>query len=320
MARVHMNGRVYDPFLGRMISADPTVPGALNSQAFNRYSYVLNNPLNLTDPSGFTPQCGGSPRCQPVADGAGGNDFGMMMPNEWRGTNPYIAYVEDSVGGLGGGVSYEVDEAPWSGDAMSITGIRASDDSDEERQSASASNPGISGDLNSSAARGRLLGILFGPGVGIGPINGSIRAGVALSRSTNGTWEFGVIYTADALDFGALWSSTDEGHVGWEWGFVILGTDDTVTTFGQAPMQVLSVDAAWGGTGTIESANRSQSASGWTATARVMGGSFGASVDTVTRGSQTLVNFQVVGSAISSGYRSVVSGATSGMCWVGGGC
>jgi RHS repeat-associated protein len=76
---VHMNGRVYDPFLGRMISADPTVPGALNSQAFNRYSYVLNNPLSLTDPSGFSPVTGGR---SPNADGAGGHDFGLTMPNE----------------------------------------------------------------------------------------------------------------------------------------------------------------------------------------------------------------------------------------------
>jgi hypothetical protein len=50
---VHMNGRVYDAELGRMLSADPFVPEAVNPQAFNRYSYVLNNPLSYTDPSGF---------------------------------------------------------------------------------------------------------------------------------------------------------------------------------------------------------------------------------------------------------------------------
>jgi RHS repeat-associated protein len=30
---VHLNGRVYDPTFGRMISADPTVPDPLNPQA-----------------------------------------------------------------------------------------------------------------------------------------------------------------------------------------------------------------------------------------------------------------------------------------------
>jgi RHS repeat-associated protein len=54
VALVHMNGRVYDPLLGRMISADPTVPDPLNAQAWNRYSYVGNDPLAFTDPSGFS--------------------------------------------------------------------------------------------------------------------------------------------------------------------------------------------------------------------------------------------------------------------------
>ena len=50
---VHMNGRVYDPGLGRFLSADPFVQAPAETQNFNRYSYVLNNPLSLTDPSGF---------------------------------------------------------------------------------------------------------------------------------------------------------------------------------------------------------------------------------------------------------------------------
>lgn len=50
---VHLNGRVYDPLTGRMMSADPLVPEPLNGQAWNRYSYVINNPLAYTDPSDF---------------------------------------------------------------------------------------------------------------------------------------------------------------------------------------------------------------------------------------------------------------------------
>jgi RHS repeat-associated protein len=51
---VHLNGRVYDPTFGRMTSADPTVPDPLDPQAWNRYSYVGNDPLSFTDPSGFS--------------------------------------------------------------------------------------------------------------------------------------------------------------------------------------------------------------------------------------------------------------------------
>ncbi|WP_282611298.1 polymorphic toxin-type HINT domain-containing protein [Pelagibius sp. Alg239-R121] len=50
---IHMNGRVYDPTLGRFLSADPNVQAPDDTQSFNRYSYVKNNPLSYTDPSGF---------------------------------------------------------------------------------------------------------------------------------------------------------------------------------------------------------------------------------------------------------------------------
>lgn len=50
---IHMNGRIYDPTLGRFLQADPHVQAPQNSQSLNRYSYVLNNPLSYTDPSGY---------------------------------------------------------------------------------------------------------------------------------------------------------------------------------------------------------------------------------------------------------------------------
>jgi|GEM_PF-1486178 len=49
----HMNGRVYDPELGRFLSPDPHVQFSHDPQSFNRYSYVMNNPLSYTDPSGY---------------------------------------------------------------------------------------------------------------------------------------------------------------------------------------------------------------------------------------------------------------------------
>jgi hypothetical protein len=48
-----MNGRIYDPTLGRFLQADPFIQAPNNSQSFNRYSYVLNNPMSYTDPSGY---------------------------------------------------------------------------------------------------------------------------------------------------------------------------------------------------------------------------------------------------------------------------
>ena len=49
---IDMNGRMYDPLLGRFLSADPFVQAPTNPQNFNRYSYCLNNPLKYIDPSG----------------------------------------------------------------------------------------------------------------------------------------------------------------------------------------------------------------------------------------------------------------------------
>jgi RHS repeat-associated protein len=50
------NARWYDPAIGRFTQADSIVPGAGNSQAWDRYSYVFNNPLRYIDPSGHIPQ------------------------------------------------------------------------------------------------------------------------------------------------------------------------------------------------------------------------------------------------------------------------
>ncbi|WP_372776639.1 FG-GAP-like repeat-containing protein [Mangrovibacterium sp.] len=51
---VNMNGRLYDPVVGRFLSADPYVQMPDGTQSFNRYSYCINNPLRYTDLSGYT--------------------------------------------------------------------------------------------------------------------------------------------------------------------------------------------------------------------------------------------------------------------------
>lgn len=44
---------MYDPAIGRFLSPDPLVQAPNNTQSYNRYSYVFNNPLSFTDPTGF---------------------------------------------------------------------------------------------------------------------------------------------------------------------------------------------------------------------------------------------------------------------------
>ena len=48
-----MNGRIYSPKLGRMLSPDPVTQAPENGQNYDRYTYALNNPLKYKDPSGY---------------------------------------------------------------------------------------------------------------------------------------------------------------------------------------------------------------------------------------------------------------------------
>jgi RHS repeat-associated protein len=52
--------RYYNPRLGRFMTPDPLGGGIGDPQSDNRYAYVLNDPMNLIDPSGL---CGNDPRC-----------------------------------------------------------------------------------------------------------------------------------------------------------------------------------------------------------------------------------------------------------------
>ena len=51
---VNMDGRMYDPVIGRFLSPDPIIQSPDFSQSLNRYAYCLNNPLSLVDPSGYS--------------------------------------------------------------------------------------------------------------------------------------------------------------------------------------------------------------------------------------------------------------------------
>jgi RHS repeat-associated protein len=70
---VNMNGRVYDPTVGRFLTADPIVQAPLSGQSWNRYSYVFNNPLTLLDPSGFQSEGSGDPEPVTVTISGGGS-------------------------------------------------------------------------------------------------------------------------------------------------------------------------------------------------------------------------------------------------------
>ena len=95
LALVHMNGRVYDPKIGRFLSADPIVQAPYDGQDLNRYSYAWNNPLAVIDPSGLEEvQClhGPDGRCQGVTVTGLRDGGSTAMYQLWRsGGNGQVA-------------------------------------------------------------------------------------------------------------------------------------------------------------------------------------------------------------------------------------
>lgn len=79
---IHMNGRVYEPRIGRFLGADPiVVPGA--SQGANPYAYVWNNPLRFTDPSGFDPEDAVTGRPSTLDLDFPWNDYWLTSPDDF---------------------------------------------------------------------------------------------------------------------------------------------------------------------------------------------------------------------------------------------
>jgi hypothetical protein len=95
---------MYDPTIRRFLSADPHVTDPLSGQSYNRYSYVVNNPTNLVDPTGFDWWDYGNGSW--VSDGCFGQECGGGNAAE---TSPFDfgfgGYSKDPVSGTPSGTS-----------------------------------------------------------------------------------------------------------------------------------------------------------------------------------------------------------------------
>ena len=97
---VHMNGRIYDAKLARFLQADPFIQDPMNTQSLNRYSYVINNPLNATDPTGFNF----------IKQFAGLIVGAILVVATGGAASPFLAswYGAAALGGIAGGVGAAV--------------------------------------------------------------------------------------------------------------------------------------------------------------------------------------------------------------------
>jgi RHS repeat-associated protein len=135
---VNMNGRIYDPLVSRMLSPDNFIQAPNFSQSFNRYSYVWNNPLVYTDPSGeiVAPiiigavigsyagwqigETAGAKGWSMVGYIAGGAAIGALSGGAASGVSALGggAILTGAAGGAVGGAGFSGLATKWDGDAM----------------------------------------------------------------------------------------------------------------------------------------------------------------------------------------------------------
>jgi RHS repeat-associated protein len=129
----HMNGRVQDAITGRFLSPDPNIGNQANTQSFNRYSYVGNNPLSLTDPSGFR-ACNGAKRDAPgcamgeqnnhhrldIGEGSLGNSISGVDGGDSSGDSDYES-INDAINATSDAIYDAIGTALDSGDASTST-------------------------------------------------------------------------------------------------------------------------------------------------------------------------------------------------------
>lgn len=174
---IHMNGRVYDPTLGRFLSPDPFVESGADAQSYNRYSYVGNNPLGATDPSGYFSL----------------KDFGKIVATVVAGfVTGGVALIgygaitgSVAVGGLAGAISSVSLAAGWGSGWAIAAGAGFGFGSGFASSLLNGGNLGDafqSGLLGSIAGGGAgAIGSLFG-GIGKNLAHGAFQGGVAEAR------------------------------------------------------------------------------------------------------------------------------------------
>ena len=126
---INMNGRMYDPIQGRMLSPDNYVSTPFGTQGYNRYSYANNNPLSYVDPDGNNPLI-------IVGILVGGFLKGMQYGNQgksflggfWRGA--VFSGAGSALGMVGGG-SFLANIAWGVGEGVVVNGLSNTLDGNE---------------------------------------------------------------------------------------------------------------------------------------------------------------------------------------------
>lgn len=90
---INMNARLYDPMLHRFLQVDNYIQDPTNTQNYNQYGYVVNNPLKYTDPSGNA--FGDGKDCRNCPN----NNYPVYNPDKIQDHKPLADGINHWVGG-----------------------------------------------------------------------------------------------------------------------------------------------------------------------------------------------------------------------------
>jgi len=150
---IHMNGRMYDYNVGRFMGVDPFIQFPLNSQSLNPYSYILNNPLSGTDPSGYA-TCSADSNAADCAEAAGsGGEAKVYQQNEGSRIKQTVGTVKNNGDGSATFTNNAGDSKTIGGKNGSPSGQGTMGASSRQDQAAQGSSKGTAS--NSSASNGQ---------------------------------------------------------------------------------------------------------------------------------------------------------------------
>ena len=121
---MYYNARYYDAALNRFIQPDSIIPDYYNPQYLNRYSYVRNNPLRFTDPTGMY-MCADNNKCSSKQDKA----FETSRQNDLKSKDPAVVAAAKAYGdkNTDNGVSVKFGDPGKGHDANTVASVTFAD-------------------------------------------------------------------------------------------------------------------------------------------------------------------------------------------------
>ena len=221
---INMNGRLYDPVIGRFFSPDQYVANSSFTQDFNRYTYARNCPLMYTDPSGES--------LVGILVGAFIGGMMNMMMNAENIQNNWQAFAYFGIGALAAGAGAAAGTAAFAWSGVSgfgggfVAGVAG----------------GFTGGLISGAGNAWTQGVGFGQGllagIGngvkggvIGGITGGVKGGIQAKMRNASFWdgyfEHNFTSSEKPITTYELAMSTAEGYNGGEYANILSNYNNT---------------------------------------------------------------------------------------------